>query len=122
MPEQVGPHAVGKKYGAAGITEPATPGSSNSHRDRSVALRLSTTLNVAEIRLSLPHRPYAVTQEQFARRFGFSPGAVRDWEQGRRKPDGAAQMLLSLIRHNHAAIEAAIQDMSAGVSKDATAG
>jgi putative transcriptional regulator len=28
-----------------------------------------------------------LSQEGFALRFGFSAAAVRDWEQGRRRPD-----------------------------------
>jgi DNA-binding transcriptional regulator YiaG len=74
-----------------------------------IATSLPETLDVAAIRMALPGRPHAVTQDQFARRFGFSLGAVRDWEQGRRKPDGAARALLFLIAHDAAGIEAAIQ-------------
>ncbi len=77
---------------------------------------LPETLDVAAIRLALTN-DYgcpSVTQDQFARRFGFSPGTVRDWEQGRRKPDGAARVLLFLIAHNAAGVEAAIQAAIAG--------
>jgi putative transcriptional regulator len=38
-----------------------------------------------------------LSQTQFARRFGFSPGAVREWEQGRRQPEAAARVLLLVI-------------------------
>jgi putative transcriptional regulator len=54
-----------------------------------IATSLPETLDVAAIRMALSGRPHAVTQDRFARRFGFSLGAVRDWEQGRRKPEGA---------------------------------
>ena len=64
---------------------------------------------MAAIRLALPRRPQPVTQDAFARRFGFSAAAVRDWEQGRRKPEGAARVLLFLIAHDAIGIEAAIQ-------------
>jgi putative transcriptional regulator len=79
-----------------------------------IATSLPETLDVAAIRLALPWRPHSVTQDQFARRFGFSVGAVRDWEQGRRKPDGAARVLLTLIAHDAVRIEAAIQAAIAG--------
>jgi putative transcriptional regulator len=36
-------------------------------------------------------------QTRFARRFGFSTGAVREWEQGRRAPEAAARVLLLVI-------------------------
>ena len=70
---------------------------------------LPRALDVVAIRLSLPRQPYAVTQAEFARRFGFSTGALRDWEQGRRRPEAAARTLLLLIRHDSAGIEAAIR-------------
>jgi putative transcriptional regulator len=37
------------------------------------------------------------TQEGFARTYGFSVAAVRDWEQGRRQPERAARILLAMI-------------------------
>ena len=39
-----------------------------------------------------------LTQEAFADTFGFSIGAVRDWEQGRKRPDRAARVLLAVIQ------------------------
>lgn len=41
-----------------------------------------------------------LTQKAFADRFGFSLGAVRNWEQGRRLPDRSARILLRLIEHD----------------------
>ena len=35
-----------------------------------------------------------LSQANSARRFKFTPAAVRDWEQGRRQPEAAAQVLL----------------------------
>jgi putative transcriptional regulator len=70
------------------------------------------TINVAAIRQGLGGWP-VVTQAAFAGRFGFSAAAVRDWEQGRRKPDAAARVLLLVIAHNPTAVDAAIQAASA---------
>ena len=39
----------------------------------------------------------ALTQDEFATRFGFEVDAIRNWEQGRRKPDRAARSYLSVI-------------------------
>ena len=48
-----------------------------------------------------------LSQEAFARRFRFSVAAVREWEQGRRRPKTAARTLLLVIAHNpHAVTEA----------------
>jgi putative transcriptional regulator len=42
----------------------------------------------------------ALSQAQFARLMGVSVRTLQDWEQGRRKPSGAAQTLLNVaIRH-----------------------
>jgi putative transcriptional regulator len=38
-----------------------------------------------------------LTQQEFADSFGFSLSSVRNWEQGRRRPDKAARILLKLI-------------------------
>jgi putative transcriptional regulator len=38
-----------------------------------------------------------LSQEAFAQRYGFTVSAVRDWEQGRRRPERSARLLLKLI-------------------------
>jgi putative transcriptional regulator len=38
-----------------------------------------------------------LTRPAFARRFGLAVAAVRDWEQGLRRPDPAARVLLMVI-------------------------
>jgi len=35
-----------------------------------------------------------ISQKAFSSAFGISPATLRNWEQGRRKPTGAARMLL----------------------------
>jgi len=55
--------------------------------------------DVASIR-----RAEGLTQAAFAKRYGFSASAVRDWEQGTRKPGAAARVLLMLILKEPAAV------------------
>lgn len=38
-----------------------------------------------------------LSQPAFAKRFGFTVSAVREWEQGRRQPEAAARVLLLVI-------------------------
>lgn len=38
-----------------------------------------------------------LTQAEFARTIGVAVGTLRGWEQGRRKPEGPARVLLALI-------------------------
>jgi putative transcriptional regulator len=37
------------------------------------------------------------SQEEFARMIGVSVGTLRNWEQGRRKPEGPALALLKIV-------------------------
>ena len=49
-----------------------------------------------------------LTRDEFAARFGFAKSAVKDWEQGRRAPSGAARTLLMVADRNpHALLEVA---------------
>jgi putative transcriptional regulator len=40
---------------------------------------------------------FGLSQEKFSSRFGFSLGTLRHWEQGTRRPDKAASVLLALV-------------------------
>ncbi len=51
-------------------------------REPARAYYLAAAVEVRAIR-----RKRTLTQEAFANRFGFTVGAVRDWEQGRYQPD-----------------------------------
>lgn len=68
-------YAEGKTEGAVAheITVPATPDVK--------AIRSKTRLS----------------QAQFAASIGVSPGTLKGWEQGRRRPEGPARVLLALV-------------------------
>ncbi len=51
----------------------------------------------------------AMTQEQFAGTFGFTLHAVRNWEQGKRTPQGAARVLLTVVAKEPAAVVRALR-------------
>lgn len=38
-----------------------------------------------------------LSQAQFAAKFGFPPATLRNWEQGRSRPDAATRVLLAVI-------------------------
>jgi putative transcriptional regulator len=42
-------------------------------------------------------RHLGLTQEKFALLLGISLATLRNWEQGRRKPDGPARILLCIV-------------------------
>jgi putative transcriptional regulator len=49
-----------------------------------------------------------LSQTAFARRFGFSPASVREWEQGRRQPEAAARVLLLVIARDPKVVDEAL--------------
>jgi putative transcriptional regulator len=57
----------------------------------------------------------SMTQTQFAQMLGVSLRTLQDWEQGRRRPSGAAQSLL-LIAEKKPAV---LREIFSGVSKAA---
>jgi putative transcriptional regulator len=54
-------------------------------------------------------RGLGLSQEEFAARFHFPLGALRDREQGRKDPDTAARAYLRVIGHNPAAVTEALR-------------
>ena len=64
-------------------------------RKRLMAGQFESGEDIAALR-----RFVALTQTQFARAMGISVHTLRNWEQGRRKPDGPAVALLRIAaRH-----------------------
>ena len=53
-------------------------------------------------------RRLKLSRRQFADRFGLDARAVQDWEQGRRVPDRAARVLLTVIDRNPDAVVSAL--------------
>ena len=46
----------------------------------------------------------AYRSQRFAKSFGFGLAAVQSWEQGRRRPEGPARVLLKVIEHDPEAV------------------
>jgi len=49
-----------------------------------------------------------LSQTQFAAKFGFSLDSIQNWEQGHRRPQGPARVLLAVIAKNPTAVEDAL--------------
>ncbi len=59
-------------------------------------------INVQSIR-----KKYGLSQDKFAKLLGISISTLRNWEQGRRKPDGPARILLLVAaKHPEAILDA----------------
>jgi len=48
------------------------------------------------------------SQNEFALMIGVSLGTLRNWEQGRRKPDGPARALLKVVAQNPEYVESVL--------------
>ena len=70
---------------------------------RITAVRPPVPVDVKALRLHL-----GLSQEAFAVRYGFNVTTLRDWEQGRYRPTGSARVLLTVIVHEHEAVERAL--------------
>jgi putative transcriptional regulator len=55
--------------------------------------------DVARVRKRL-----GLSQDKFALAFGVNPGTVRNWEQGIRRPEGPARVLLRVIEQDPKAV------------------
>jgi putative transcriptional regulator len=73
-------------------------------RDGFVA-HVPTEVDVAAIRKRL-----GLSQGEFAAQFGFKLDALQNWEQGRRRPDGAARAFLRVIEREPDAVQRALAD------------
>lgn len=49
-------------------------------------------------------KQYGLSQNKFAKLLGISSSTLRNWEQGRRKPEGPARVLLSVAAKHPEAI------------------
>ena len=65
----------------------------------------SDSLDVRGIRTRL-----GLSQQAFAARFRFPLGSLRNWEQGRRHPDGSARLLLRVIDREPEAVLRALSE------------
>ena len=59
------------------------------------APRVAADLDVAAIR-----RRTGASQARFAQSIGIAVSTLRNWEQGRRRPEGPARVLLALLDRN----------------------
>ena len=53
-----------------------------------------------------------LSQAQFATKFGFPPATLRNWEQGRARPDASTRVLLAVIAKHPSAVEDVLEKMS----------
>jgi putative transcriptional regulator len=70
---------------------------------RRYRVHVPETVDVKKIRNRL-----GLSQEAFAATYGFALSAVRDWEQGRRRPERSARILLKIVQKEPEAVTRAL--------------
>ena len=68
-----------------------------------------TTLKIPDTNVRAVRRKLRLSQTQFAAKFGFQPATLKNWEQGRTRPDGPARVLLAVIARHPEAVEDALR-------------
>lgn len=63
---------------------------------------------VADVDVRAVRERLGMSQNKFAQTFAFSPGTVRNWEQHRRRPEGPARVLLTIIEKEPEAVTRAL--------------
>jgi putative transcriptional regulator len=61
-------------------------------------------VDVRKVRLKM-----GFSQAQFATRFGLPPATLRNWEQGRSRPDAPTRVLLAVIAKHPEAVADVLQ-------------
>jgi putative transcriptional regulator len=70
---------------------------------RRYRVHVPETIDVKKIRARL-----GLSQQAFATTYGFAVSAVRDWEQGRRRPERSARILLKIVQKEPEAVTRAL--------------
>jgi putative transcriptional regulator len=67
-----------------------------------------TVVQVPEVNVRDVRQRMGLSQAQFATKFGFPPATLRNWEQGRARPDASTRVLLAVIDEHPEAVEAVL--------------
>ena len=94
--------AAGKSI-LTGLQDALAYAQGDTTRGQSYTVRVPDTVDVKAIRKRL-----GLTQAAFAQRYGFELSSIRNWEQGRRQPEGPARLLLLVIDKEPEAVHRAL--------------
>lgn len=79
-------------------------------KGENIPVRVSQ-VRVPDIDVSRVRRQMGLSQTQFATKFGFPPATLRNWEQGRVRPDAPARVLLAVIAKHPESVEDVLKDV-----------
>ena len=71
-----------------------------------------TVVHVPEVDVREIRTKMGLSQAQFATKFSFPPATLRNWEQGRSRPDAPTRVLLAVIARHPEAVEDVLRKAS----------
>jgi len=71
-----------------------------------------TLVHVPEVNVRKVRTKMKLSQAQFATKFGIPPATLRNWEQGRSRPDAPTRVLLAVIAKHPEAVEDVLRKAS----------
>ena len=71
-----------------------------------------TLARVPDVDVRRVRTKMGLTQAEFATKFGFPPATLRNWEQGRSRPDAPTRVLLAVIAKHPEAVEDVLRKAS----------
>jgi len=71
-----------------------------------------TLVHVPEVDVREVRKKMGLSQVQFATKFCFPPATLRNWEQGRSRPDAPTRVLLAVIAKHPEAVEDVLRKAS----------
>ncbi len=71
-----------------------------------------TEVHIPTIDVRKVRKKMNLSQSQFAAKFGFPPATLRNWEQGRSRPDTPTRVLLAVIAKHPEAVEDVLRKAS----------
>lgn len=70
-----------------------------------------THVQVPEVDVAKVRRKMGLSQTEFASKFGFPPATLRNWEQGRVRPDTPTRVLLAVIAKHPESVEDVLKEV-----------
>ena len=71
-----------------------------------------TLVHVPDVDIRKVRQKMGLSQAQFATKFGLPPATLRNWEQGRARPDAPTRVLLAVIAKHPEAVEEVLSEAS----------
>jgi putative transcriptional regulator len=90
------------------------------HEEGRVTLE-TQEIYVPEISVKETRQALKLSQRDFSRTYSLPISTIRNWEQGLRKPEGAARILLNLIAQKPSLVAEEIKKMKMALKSKATA-